>query len=176
MRASTMSRFRLKGAGDFMPLAVLGIGTNIGDRLENIYAAVAALRHLPGTNVKAVSGIYQTTPVGYSEQPDFFNADVLVDTQLSAHALLGACLGIEAAMGRVRQFTNGPRIIDLDLVLYGEDRICDAELTVPHPRMGERAFVLVPLLDLFPDGNAFGFNIREMLSALPEGGVEKVNL
>ncbi len=159
-----------------MPLAVLGVGTNIGDRLENIYAAVAALRHLPDTNVKSVSGIYRTTPVGYADQPDFYNADILLDTSLSPRALLGACLGIEAAMGRVRQFANGPRIIDLDLIMYEGERAHDRELTLPHPRMSERAFVLVPLLDLFPEGIALGTDIREMLSALPEGGVEKVNI
>ncbi|MDR3711829.1 MAG: 2-amino-4-hydroxy-6-hydroxymethyldihydropteridine diphosphokinase, partial [Puia sp.] len=90
-------------------------------------------------------------------QPYFFNCAVAIETALSARALLGACLGIEAAMGRVRAEKNGPRVIDLDLLFYEGVRCCDAELTLPHPRIPERLFVLVPLRELFPGGEALGF-------------------
>ena len=140
-----------------MKKAVIALGTNIGSRLENLQHAVSSLSLLPNTKVAAVSRVYETAPVGYENQADFFNAAVLVETELSAHALLGACLGKEAALGRLRTIKNGPRIIDLDLLLYEDFTCTSAELTVPHPRMGERAFVLCPLADLFPDLNALGY-------------------
>ena len=129
----------------------VALGTNQGDLADNLRRAAAALGRLPGTAVAALSPVYETDPVGYADQPCFYNAVAAVDTALSPRALLGACLGIEAAMGRVRTVSNGPRVIDLDLV-WGEAPPCaDAELTFPHPRLTERAFVLVPLCDICPD-------------------------
>ena len=130
--------------------AVIGIGTNVGSREENLGEAVAALSLLPGTNVVSVSSVYETEPVGYTDQADFLNICVLLETSLSPRALLGACLGIEAGLGRVRLFKNGPRVIDLDLLVFEGFRSDDAELTLPHPRMFERDFVLVPLKDIMP--------------------------
>lgn len=139
--------------------AVLGLGTNIGDRVQNLKNAVSAVNLLPQTSVAKVSYIYETEPVGFTDQANFLNCALLVETELSPRALLGCCLGIEAAMGRIRQFRNGPRNIDIDLLLYENEKSSDSELTLPHPRMHERLFVLKPLLDLFQNGDALGFSI-----------------
>ncbi len=137
--------------------AVLGLGTNMGDRSENLENALKSLELLPKTKLIKKSAVYETEPWGYTEQARFLNCAVLVETELSPSALLGACLGIEAALGRVRQFKNGPRIIDIDLLLYEGESIKTNELTVPHPFILQRDFVLVPLHDLFPECNALGF-------------------
>lgn len=154
-------------------LAVIALGTNIGNRLENLGSAVGALSLLPQTRVIKASAVYETAPVGYLEQSDFYNAAVLLETELSPCALLGGCLGIEAALGRIRQFKNGPRCIDLDLLLYEGFTSNGAELTVPHPRMKERAFVLVPLSDIFPDSKALGFDFAPALSRLDCSTIRK---
>lgn len=134
-----------------MSQAYIALGTNMGNRAENLNRAVWAVHALPGTAVMAVSRVYETKPVGYKKQDDFLNAVIRVETNLSPKALLGACLGIEAGMGRIRTIKNGPRVMDLDLLLY-EDATCDDdELILPHPRIEERAFVLSPLCDLMPD-------------------------
>lgn len=129
-------------------IAYLGIGTNIGDRLQNLIDTVNALRLLPFTEVTEVSSVYETEPVGYADQSDFLNIVVSVSTELTSHNLLGAALGIEAGMGRVRTIKNGPRIIDVDLLMYGNEEYNTNTLVLPHPRMLERNFVLKPLLDL----------------------------
>lgn len=128
--------------------AYLSVGTNMGDRLQNLQNAVNSLRLLPQTSVIEVSPVYETDPIGFKEQADFLNIAVEIETSLTPEALLGALLGIEAALGRVRLFKNGPRIIDLDLLLFGNEEINSRVLTVPHPRMYEREFVLKPLCDL----------------------------
>lgn len=134
-----------------MSVAYVALGTNLGDREQNIKSAIDALGLLPGTSVSARSAVYETAPWGFAPQGNFLNAVVRVETSLSPAALLGACLGIEAGFGRVRSVKNGPRILDLDLLLY-EDVSCNTpELCLPHPRMMERAFVLRPLIDLLPE-------------------------
>ena len=153
--------------------AVIGLGTNTGKRERNLQNAVDALSLLPGTRVADVSPVYETEPVGYADQPDFLNAVCLVETQLSPRALLGACLGIEAALGRVRTIKNGPRVIDLDLLLYEGVTMQSDELTLPHPRMGERAFVLCPLSDILPDGVFSGFDFGEKINSADKSGVKK---
>ena len=134
-----------------MATAYIAIGTNIGDRKKNIESAVNALDKVPMIMVKKLSSIYETEPWGYLEQEKFLNAVVKVSTTLSPNALLGACLGIEAAMGRERKIKNGPRTIDLDVLLYDDVKIYTEELMIPHPRMLERSFVLKPLCDLLPE-------------------------
>lgn len=129
-------------------IAYLGIGTNIGDRAENLKNAVDALNLVPNVKVLNVSDVYETDPVGYDNQQDFLNIAVEISTTLSADSLLGAALGIEAGMGRVRMIKNGPRIIDIDVLLYGDDTIDTPNLIIPHPRMFQRGFVIKPLLDL----------------------------
>ena len=134
-----------------MSIAFIGIGTNMGDRALNIKNATNALKHLPETTVLAVSNIYETEPWGLKEQPNFLNGVIKVSTSLSPNALLGALLGIEAAMGRVREVKNGPRVLDLDLLIYDNVNVSSAELTLPHPYIMEREFVLKPLTELTSD-------------------------
>lgn len=157
-----------------MSEAVLALGTNQGERLDNLRAALQALTALPGTDVRAVSSVYETAPVGYADQPDFLNAVVRIETALSPRALLGACLGIEAALGRVRNFRNGPRVIDIDVLLVKGATSADEELTVPHPRMWERGFVLVPLEELYPDGVAAGTDFSAAARRVDRTGVRKI--
>ncbi len=126
----------------------LGLGGNIGDVHAHFDAAKEALARLPQTTVLRESTRIITAPVGYTDQPDFLNSVVEIETALSPHAVLGACLGIEAAVGRVRTFRNAPRVIDIDVLLIEGYQSDDPELTVPHPRMFERDFVLVPLREL----------------------------
>ena len=131
--------------------AYVALGANLGEPVAHLRAAVADLAALPGTRVVARSSLYRSAPVGLIDQPDFINAVVAVDTPLEALALLRALLAIEARHGRVRSVPNAPRTLDLDLLLYGEAVVTDVELTLPHPRMHERAFVLLPLLEIAPE-------------------------
>ena len=141
--------------------AVLGIGTNIGDRAENINSAMESLSLVPGIKVLRVSDTYETEPWGYTDQPNFYNNVVEIETTLSPEALLGVCLGIEAGMGRVRQFRNGPRVIDIDVLVCEGYESDTEELQLPHPRIGERAFVLVPLKDLYKDLKVLGISYKK---------------
>ena len=156
--------------------AIIGLGTNTGDRRGNLSAAADSLALLPGTKLLRVSPVYETAPVGYADQPDFLNAVCEVETGLSPSALLGALLGIEAAMGRVRLFRNGPRVIDLDLLLCEGFTSDTPELTLPHPRMAERAFVLCPFSDLFPNGKAAGFDFEKEIDSADKSGVVKTDI
>jgi len=131
-------------------LAYIGIGANLGDPAARVRGAFAALDALPATRVVKRSSLYRSEPQGYREQPDFLNAVVELDTGLSADELLSELQGIETRAGRSRSFRNAPRTLDLDLLLYGSERIDRADLAVPHPRMHERAFVLIPLLEIAP--------------------------
>ena len=128
--------------------AYLGIGSNLGERLSYLQLAVDHLAAADGVTVVDVSPVYETAPVGGPEQPDYLNAVVAVDTALTAHELLGVAQGIEAAAERVRTVRWGPRTLDVDVLLVGDERLDDPDLVVPHPRMTERAFVVVPLADL----------------------------
>lgn len=139
-------------------LAVIGIGTNMGDRYANIQKAVEALNLVPDVKVTRKSSVYETAPWGYSDQNAFYNNVIEVESEKSPEALLGICLGIEAGMGRVREIKNGPRIVDLDL-LFCENYASDTpELKLPHPLIGCRDFVLVPLQELFEDMNIYGYD------------------
>lgn len=156
-----------------MNTVILGLGTNMGDKPGNLNKAVHALSLLPSTRVMRASSIYETAPVSDIAQDNFYNAAVEIETDLSPHALLGACLGIEAAMGRVRRQKNGPRIIDIDVLVYDGYFSDSFELTLPHPRIKERAFVMVPMLELFPSGRAPGLYFSPYLKELSLTGVEK---
>ena len=138
--------------------AVIGIGTNIGNRAENIRNAVDALDLLPNVKVLRRASIYETDPWGYTEQQSFYNTVVEVETNKSPEILLGACLGIEAGMGRVREFKNGPRVIDLDLLVFENYKNDSPDITVPHLLIGERDFVLIPLKELYDDMNILGYS------------------
>ncbi len=142
---------------------IIGIGTNIGDRKKNINDALSSLSLVPKTEVLRQSKIYETEPVGYAEQDSFYNACAEIESELTPNEILGVCLGIEAGFGRVREFKNGPRILDLDLILADGETVESANLTVPHPRFKERRFVLIPLLELFPDGTAYGVEFKNSM-------------
>ncbi len=142
---------------------LLGLGGNIGDMHAHLDAAIEAFGKLPQTTVLRESRRYRTAPVGYTDQADFINSVVEIETALSPCAVLGACLGIEACVGRVRTFRNAPRVLDVDVLLCEGYENNTAELTVPHPRMKERAFVLVPLGDLYPDGVVYGYDLRSVI-------------
>lgn len=131
--------------------AYIALGSNLDGPQARVERAFAALDALPQTRLRARSRLYRTPPWGVREQPDFINAVAALDTQLAPHALLEALLALEAQAGRVRGIRNGPRVLDLDLLLYGSEALHLPDLEVPHPRLHERAFVLVPLADVAPD-------------------------
>ena len=134
--------------------AYLGIGSNLGDRLAYLQLAVNALARAAIVRVVGVSPVYETVPIGGPEQSDFLNAVVAVETTASARELLDLARGIEAEADRVRTIRWGPRTLDVDVLLVGDEQVDDPDLVVPHPRMGERAFVIVPLADLDPEWRA----------------------
>ena len=129
----------------------LGLGSNLGDRLANLQAAVDALQAEPGLRVAASSRVWETTPVGGPPQPDYLNAVVRIETDLSARDLLDVARRVESRLGRIRKERWGARTIDVDVLLFDQEQIDEPDLVVPHPRMKERAFVLLPLLELEPD-------------------------
>jgi 2-amino-4-hydroxy-6-hydroxymethyldihydropteridine diphosphokinase len=145
-------------------LVHVGLGANLGDASATLEAALAALSALPRTRWQATSSVYRTQPVD-AEGPDFLNAVARLRTGLTAHELLSALQGIEAAHGRERPYRNAPRTLDLDLLLYGDDVIHSEALTVPHPRLHERAFVLVPLAELSPEAVVPGRGAVSLLLA-----------
>ena len=157
-----------------MSEAVIALGSNLGNRIENIKAAVRAIARLSEVKIIKASSVYETEPVGCDSDEKYYNAAILVETNASPALLLGECLGIEAAMGRHRTKKNEPRIIDLDLILYENFRSESFELTVPHPRILERAFVMAPLLELYPSGRAPGLFFGPHLRDIGMNGVRKI--
>ena len=131
-----------------MNVVYLSIGTNMGEREQNLKLAVKLLTETDGVTVEAVSSIYETAPVGFVNQASFFFFFFLFITNLSSADMLNVCQGIEQELGRVREYRWGPRIIDLDILLYNHENIETESLIVPHERMFERAFVLVPLIEI----------------------------
>jgi 2-amino-4-hydroxy-6-hydroxymethyldihydropteridine diphosphokinase len=143
-------------------IAYVGLGANLGDREGTIRAAIA---QLPG--VVAVSPLRETDPVGITDQPQFLNGVAALETELAPRALLDVLLAVERRLGRERKERWGPRTIDLDLLLYGDEVIDERGLTVPHPRLGERRFVLEPLADLAPTLVVPGLGgVEELLAEL----------
>jgi 2-amino-4-hydroxy-6-hydroxymethyldihydropteridine diphosphokinase len=143
-------------------IAYIGIGANLGNAAANVDDAIARLSVLPGARLLACSAKYRTAPID-SSGDDYVNAVASIDTSLSAPDLLASLHGIELAHGRERPYRNAPRTLDLDILLYGEETIDQPSLHIPHPRMQDRAFVIVPLLEIAPDviipgrGPASGF-------------------
>ena len=131
--------------------AAIALGSNIQDPEAQVRRAFDEIADLPRTHVLARSSLYRTEPVGYADQPMFVNACALVETSLAPRELLDGLLAIEQRHGRVREIRNGPRTLDLDLVVYGDSAVEEPGLTVPHPRAHERAFVLEPLAEVWPE-------------------------
>ncbi len=156
--------------------AVVSLGANLGDREGTLKSALHSLDSLCKTKVTAVSSFYETDPVEVMDhQPQYINCVAVVETELSPRAFLGACLGIEASNGRERLGFKTARTLDIDLLLYEGFSSEDDELTVPHPRMSERGFVLVPLSELFPEGNALGMDFAEALKKVGSKGIIKLS-
>jgi 2-amino-4-hydroxy-6-hydroxymethyldihydropteridine diphosphokinase len=158
-----------------MKTVYLGLGSNVGDRERNLAAAIEQLAG-PGFRVTRVSSTFETEPIDFTAQRWFLNLVVEAETDLFPMQLLSRTLKIERSLGRVRTVKNGPRTIDIDILLYGKTVIHSASLEVPHPRMAERRFVLAPLAELAPDlrhplTHRF---IREMLDAAPAQKVRRV--
>ena len=155
--------------------AYVALGANLEDPVVQVRAGLAALATLPHTQFLVQSSLYRTAPVGYAEQPDFINAVAAVDTALSPRELLDALLAIELNHGRVRQFANAPRTLDLDVLLYDDVEVNESGLTIPHPRMHERAFVLAPLAEIAPLCEIPGHGrVSELLRSLDPQGVTRL--
>jgi 2-amino-4-hydroxy-6-hydroxymethyldihydropteridine diphosphokinase len=155
--------------------AYIGIGSNLGDRRARCLAAVDGLLRLPGTNACRRSSLYLTEPVGPKDQPEFVNLVVRLDTQLDPRPLLLGLQALERELGRVRDPAgprNGPRAVDLDLLLHGGTLLQDPDLVLPHPRLHERRFVLEPLceLDAALRHPRLGLTVKELLVRLGDGG------
>lgn len=151
--------------------AFLGLGGNLGDPRNAMAAALAAIDADPRTRVVAVSSLYRTPPWGKTDQPDFLNAAAELRTSHAPGALLELCLDAERALKRIRAERWGPRAIDLDILLYGARSVIEEGLEIPHPRMLERAFVLVPLAELAPKLEISGRSVADHLSALDSSGI-----
>jgi len=155
--------------------AVLSVGSNLGDRLGTLQGCVQAIARLKDTDVRAISPVYETAPVGGPAQPDYLNAVVVIQTGLPPRDLLEAAHRIEADFGRVRAGRFGPRTLDIDIIDYCGEISGDPELTLPHPRAHERAFVLAPWHDVDPGAELPGQGaVAELLAGLDRDGVRQV--
>jgi 2-amino-4-hydroxy-6-hydroxymethyldihydropteridine diphosphokinase len=138
------------GGSTNVPEVFIGIGSNLGDRLEYIAKAIDSLRNTAKINIEKTSSIIETDAVGGPAQPKYLNSVIKIKTELSAKKLLGVLQDIEKKLGRIRTVKNGSRTIDLDILLYGNDIVNEPDLKIPHPRMLEREFVMRPLLEIEP--------------------------
>jgi 2-amino-4-hydroxy-6-hydroxymethyldihydropteridine diphosphokinase len=154
---------------------VIALGSNLGDRLDNLQHGLDALFDSPGLTFVAVSPVFETKPVGGPEQPDYLNAALIAQTSLPARAVLERCLGVEASLGRTRTEVWGPRTLDMDLIVYGDQVSEDPELTLPHPRAHERAFVLAPWHAIDPTALIPGRGrVRDLLASVSLAGVNEL--
>ena len=156
--------------------AFIALGSNLEDPVAQVGAGLRALAALPRTRLIGASSFYRNPPAGYRDQPDFVNAVAQIETRLGPRALLDALLTIERSHGRVRDFPNAPRTLDLDVLLYGEQAVCEVGLTIPHPRMLERAFVLVPLAEIAPAAVVPGAGpVARLATRLDAAGMVKLS-
>jgi 2-amino-4-hydroxy-6-hydroxymethyldihydropteridine diphosphokinase len=151
----------------------LALGTNLGDRTANLKQAIASLT--PQLEVKAKSGIYETPPWGFEDQPKFLNQVLRAKTYLDPEPLLKHLKRLEVALGRKESFPNGPRLIDIDILFYDDRVVNTPSLVIPHPRLHERGFVLLPLMDIAPDLKhpVTQKSVREMAEQSNRAGIEK---
>ena len=155
--------------------AFIGLGSNLANPSAQVLQAMQLIDQHHGIRVLAKSGLYRSAPVGYLEQPDFINAVIKVETQLAPLALLQTLLALEQENGRTREFQNAPRTLDLDVLLYGDLQMHERGLTIPHPRMHERAFVLLPLAEIAPGCAIPGRgSVSELLRAIDASGVKQL--
>lgn len=160
-----------------MTTAFVALGANLEGPAQQVKQAIEELGRLPESRILRHSSLYRTAPVGLLEQPDFVNAVAQLETSLEPGPLLDALLALEARHGRLRSSPNAPRTLDLDLLLYGDRRQQDARLTLPHPRMHERAFVLVPLAEIAPGATVPGRGrVSDLLDRLDRRGVEMIDV
>jgi 2-amino-4-hydroxy-6-hydroxymethyldihydropteridine diphosphokinase len=156
--------------------AYVALGSNLDDPSAQVRRALEALVALPETRFVRRSSFYRNPPAGYLDQPEFVNAVASIETRLAPRDLLEQLLAIERAHGRVRDFPNAPRTLDLDILLYGERTVREPGLTIPHPRMLERAFVLVPLSEIAPDAMVpGGERIADLAAKLDASGLVKLS-
>jgi 2-amino-4-hydroxy-6-hydroxymethyldihydropteridine diphosphokinase len=146
-------------------LAYIGLGSNLAEPRTQVETAFQELDALPHSRLAARSSLYRSAPMGHSAQPDFVNAVAALDTGLNAHGLLDGLQAIESRHARTRSFRDAPRTLDLDLLLFGEERMSEERLVIPHPRMHERAFVLLPLLEIAPGVQVPGHGAARSLLA-----------
>lgn len=156
--------------------AYIALGSNLNDREGLLRQAIEYLRQQPGVQALRISGIYETDPVGYTDQPAFLNMAMAVKTTLPPLELLHVLFKVEQLLGRVRDIRWGPRTIDLDLLLYEDVAMDDEELTLPHPRMLERAFVLVPLADVIDPSHPLQDRVSATAAAALQDGKEGITL
>ncbi len=156
--------------------AYVGLGANLGEPRRQLTEAIIAISGLPETRLAGHSSYYRSAPVGFKNQPEFLNAVAALDTRLAPGVLLEGLQGIERRHHRERSFPNAPRTLDLDLLLYGDETIASAGLTVPHPRMHERAFVLKPLSEIAPEAEIPGRGkAGDLLAACADQFVERID-
>jgi GTP cyclohydrolase-4 len=157
-----------------MHIVYLALGSNLGDRYSNLVAALKRVRDI--VEIQAVSSLYETKPAGYLDQPRFYNIVCSGTTVLAAAELLKYMKEIENELGRQPSFRNGPRLIDIDIIFYDDLRLAQVDLTIPHPRMAERAFVLAPLVEIAPQvvDPISGHTAQELLQNVSQEGVKKL--
>ena len=156
-----------------MVQAYLGLGSNIGDRKQQLLKAIDLIGNIKGIKVTKQSSIYETAPIGYTDQPNFLNLCLEIETELSPQHLLKHCLDIEQQLHRVREIRWGPRTLDIDILLYSDNIIETDNLSIPHPRMQERAFVLIPLNDIASDKKDPRLNQKIHDLVFPDDTVKK---
>lgn len=155
--------------------AFIALGSNLDNPIEQVQRAFDELAQLPETRLQKRSSLYRSAPVGRLDQPDFINAVALVETALPPQQLLQALLAIEQRYGRVRESLNAPRTLDLDVLLYDSLQCQDTDLTIPHPRMTQRAFVLMPLFEIAPDCHIPGYGeVRHLLPSCQDQKLERI--
>lgn len=155
-------------------VAVFSVGSNLGDRYDYLQGATNALRSTPGLRITGISSVYETTPVGPVDQPDFLNLVVVTDSTLPSMVMLERALAIEDAYARVRLVPGGPRTVDVDLIAVGDRRLTGATLTLPHPRAHERAFVLLPWNEVDPEAILVGHGrVADLLAGVDASGVHR---
>jgi len=140
--------FRSKRIGENRLMILIGLGSNLGNRQKNIITAIQTLGKHKDISIEKISSLYETKPVGVTAQPDFLNGAISISTNLTPRELLKVCLNVEDQMGRIRDQRWGPRNIDIDILVYDGYEIVDETLCIPHPRLYERSFVLIPLQEI----------------------------